>query len=106
MVLDQKFGIIVFEIAVLAIDHLKEFVETFDLAYRDFLEVYIGWATKDLGEEMSLFLIVEEENLLDTVLISIDLSLFIDPFQEETLIRIEIRLLNEYLPKLVYVLCS
>ena len=104
MIFHQKFAITEFEITKLAIDNFEEFVETFDLAYRDFLEVDIGWATKDLSEEMSLFFIIEEKDLLDAILYSLNFSLLIDPFQEEALIRVKVRLLNEYSPKLINVL--
>ena len=59
------------------------------------MEVDIGWVAEDLCKEMLSFLVIEQIDLLLLILAYLDLSVFIDPLQEETLIRIEIGLLNE-----------
>lgn len=86
------------KIAKFLIDYLKELVETFDLTNGYFRKVNISWVAKYLCEEILPFFFIKQEQILLLVSTYSNLSMLVDPLEEETLIGVEVWLLHKQLP--------
>jgi hypothetical protein len=79
------------------VDQLEEFVEGFGLPRRYLLEINVSAIAKNLSEEMETLLFIEQ--IVFRVVAS--LTVLINPLQEKSLVRVEVRLLNKQGPQTV-----
>lgn len=88
MILNEHSFSKLFDASFAFVNNLKELVEAFNLANGNLLEVNIGWATKDFGEEVFSLLIIKEVNFVVPLVIELSsgFSSFVNPLEEESLI--------------------